>query len=142
VRAAPGGTSVALGTFDRPRLGVAAEGDGAIHIAVREEDNMPQANLKAICGSCDRQKSCGFAKSMGQLVLECDEHQGFQGLYLSTNGWKPGTSTRDLKLISGKDALRAVSPGDCVGLCVNCEDRDTCAFPKPPGGVWHCEEYR
>jgi hypothetical protein len=27
-------------------------------------------------------------------------------------------------------------------LCSNCEDRHTCIYPKPAGGVWHCEEYR
>ncbi len=27
------------------------------------------------------------------------------------------------------------------GLCMNCDLRDTCAFPAPEGGVWHCEEY-
>lgn len=27
------------------------------------------------------------------------------------------------------------------GLCVNCSHRNTCAFPKPEGGIWHCEEY-
>lgn len=31
--------------------------------------------------------------------------------------------------------------GDCKGLCVNCANRQTCLFPKPEGGVWHCEEY-
>jgi hypothetical protein len=28
------------------------------------------------------------------------------------------------------------------GLCANCEQRDTCTFPKQVGGVWHCEEYQ
>ncbi|MHC4505741.1 MAG: hypothetical protein ACYTFI_20745, partial [Planctomycetota bacterium] len=28
------------------------------------------------------------------------------------------------------------------GLCGNCEERRSCTFPKPEGGVWHCEEYR
>ena len=102
---------------------------------------MAQANLKSICASCDSVKECTFTKTVGQLVLECDKHRGFQGLYLSTNGWKPGAGiSPDMKLISGREALRAVTPADCVGLCVNCEDRDTCTFPKPPGGVWHCEE--
>jgi len=29
-----------------------------------------------------------------------------------------------------------------VGLCVDCEARHNCTFPKSEGGVWHCEEYR
>ena len=28
------------------------------------------------------------------------------------------------------------------GLCSLCENRTTCTYPKPEGGVWHCEEYR
>ncbi len=28
-----------------------------------------------------------------------------------------------------------------AGLCVNCEHRRTCTYPKPEGGVWHCEDY-
>jgi hypothetical protein len=28
-----------------------------------------------------------------------------------------------------------------VGLCVNCEHRTTCRYPKPEGGLWHCEDY-
>jgi hypothetical protein len=27
------------------------------------------------------------------------------------------------------------------GLCVDCIHRETCAFPRPHGGVWRCEEY-
>lgn len=27
------------------------------------------------------------------------------------------------------------------GLCMTCEKRETCTFPKPEGGVFHCEEF-
>lgn len=27
------------------------------------------------------------------------------------------------------------------GLCVNCDRRYDCTYPKPPGGVWSCDEY-
>jgi len=33
-------------------------------------------------------------------------------------------------------------PGAYMGLCKSCANRETCTFPKPEGGVWHCEEYR
>ncbi|MDI6808656.1 MAG: hypothetical protein QME66_06720 [Candidatus Eisenbacteria bacterium] len=29
-----------------------------------------------------------------------------------------------------------------MGLCMNCEERETCTFLKTHGGVWHCEEYK
>jgi hypothetical protein len=34
------------------------------------------------------------------------------------------------------------SPSIHRGLCVNCDLRETCAFHKPEGGVWFCEEYQ
>ena len=30
---------------------------------------------------------------------------------------------------------------ELMGLCRNCANRRICIYPKPPGGVWHCEEY-
>jgi hypothetical protein len=27
------------------------------------------------------------------------------------------------------------------GLCVNCDRRYDCTYPKPPSGVWSCDEY-
>jgi hypothetical protein len=27
------------------------------------------------------------------------------------------------------------------GLCMDCRGRESCTFPKPDGGIWHCEEY-
>ncbi len=32
--------------------------------------------------------------------------------------------------------------GGRAGLCVNCAERQTCSYPRPEGGVWHCAEYR
>ena len=28
------------------------------------------------------------------------------------------------------------------GLCINCENKETCKLQIPESGVWHCEEYR
>ncbi len=28
------------------------------------------------------------------------------------------------------------------GLCMNCDERETCMLPRPESGVWHCEEYK
>jgi len=38
----------------------------------------------------------------------------------------------------GKEA----EPEVYKGLCVNCENRETCRLAKSEGGIWHCEEYR
>jgi len=31
--------------------------------------------------------------------------------------------------------------GCARGLCRTCAKRESCTFPKPEGGVWHCEEF-
>ena len=31
--------------------------------------------------------------------------------------------------------------GSVRGLCATCARRSRCEFPRPEGGVWHCEEY-
>ena len=36
---------------------------------------------------------------------------------------------------------RPAADAELKGLCVNCDNRHHCKYPKPEGGVWHCEEY-
>jgi hypothetical protein len=31
--------------------------------------------------------------------------------------------------------------GALRGLCVSCDLRPDCTYPKAPGGVWNCDEY-
>jgi hypothetical protein len=41
------------------------------------------------------------------------------------------------------NAMQAHAPrtGELPGLCRNCARLDDCTYPKPEGGVWHCNEY-
>jgi len=34
-----------------------------------------------------------------------------------------------------------VAPTEAAGLCRNCARLSTCTYPRPEGGVWHCNEY-
>jgi hypothetical protein len=44
--------------------------------------------------------------------------------------------------VAGGSASEWVSStGELQGLCVNCERRYDCTYPKPPGGVRSCDEY-
>jgi hypothetical protein len=29
-----------------------------------------------------------------------------------------------------------------IALCATCELRDSCKTPVPPGGIWHCADFR
>lgn len=51
--------------------------------------------------------------------------------------------TREWKLLyspltNGSQSRPGVEEKD---LCANCRNRDTCTYPKPEGGVWHCKDY-
>ncbi len=48
----------------------------------------------------------------------------------------PGT------VAAAREPVGSQDTGEYKGLCVNCENRNTCSVPRPEGGVWHCEEYQ
>ena len=45
------------------------------------------------------------------------------------------------RFTGGSSGDRAPITGVLRGLCVNCDLRRDCTYPKPPGGVWNCDEY-
>ncbi len=83
-----------------------------------------------LCSTCMSASDCTFPKDPGKGVHNCEEFtvDGRQG----QNSGKTGAS---------REASSGAADGALRGLCSNCENRKTCVFPKPEGGVWHCEEY-
>lgn len=81
-----------------------------------------------ICSTCNHFEDCLFRRRNGQPVWYCEEFDNFVAL----------------ELAAIPEEIEVVPNGEVklMGLCVNCEDRFTCTYPKPEGGVWHCEEYR
>jgi hypothetical protein len=51
------------------------------------------------------------------------------------------TVEKEQPFVAGPAGARKDS-GRLTGLCIDCEGRKNCSFPKSEGGVWHCEEYR
>ncbi|MCJ7508987.1 MAG: hypothetical protein MUO85_09730 [candidate division Zixibacteria bacterium] len=87
-----------------------------------------------LCMTCVNAPGCIYIKNQKSVVLQCEEFEGY------TNSPMRATINDVLSKITS-DASRA----DFVkyeGLCVNCEIRETCEFPKSEGGIWHCEEYQ
>jgi hypothetical protein len=90
-----------------------------------------------LCSSCKTASDCHYMKDVKSRVLQCEEFEGYEPRIVKTTGKKlvktssnPGSSNEE------KDS------SNHRGLCNICEDREICNFPKPEGGVWHCEEYR
>ena len=97
----------------------------------QEVNNMPKKkDPKGLCSSCRSGSTCTYTKDCQYPVLQCEEFDGYA----------PAPVRAKVKKTAA--ALEEKDTGKYKGLCVNCEDRKTCRFPKPEGGVWHCEEYR
>jgi hypothetical protein len=91
---------------------------------------------RGLCLSCRNAPTCTFLRNPDEAVLECDEFDGFESVIRSPKSIPP-RSMMDFTSNPGKKDFNGAK-----GLCSLCEDRKTCTYPKPEGGVWHCEEYR
>ena len=88
-----------------------------------------------ICFTCKNAMSCTFQRDPQKSVFDCEEFD---------------TDTCPSVKNTVKDnspATVLVDPEDedsskFIGLCSNCNNHKACVFPKPQGGIWHCEEYQ
>ncbi len=100
------------------------------------ETKEPEAKSKAIglCSSCIAFKDCTYPKAPDRPILECEEFDGEQA----------SIRMRPQKINPNKKSVGASmnAAAGIGGLCDLCENLTTCTYPKPEGGVWHCEEYR
>ena len=101
-------------------------------IASRKEEDL------GICSSCKSASTCTYTKDPRRPVLQCEEFEGYEP--------RPMRPIAKNILLTTAPEFRAnaeeKNSGKYKGLCSICEDRKTCTFMKPEGGVWHCEEYR
>ena len=102
---------------------------------------MPEATpYRGLCATCKNASTCTYPRDPQRPVLDCCEHEGHEECEGSVSLALLGTG----QIFSrGTDSrVRDTDSAEFKGLCRNCENRDTCTFPKPEGGVWRCEEYR
>jgi hypothetical protein len=87
-----------------------------------------------LCASCSSATDCTFKRSAERAIMHCDEFSGYE---------IPGLLITEAE-ITAKPRLSFSEPTPSIlsGLCVNCEERDGCTYPKSDGGVWRCEDYR
>jgi hypothetical protein len=80
-----------------------------------------------LCSACKYDPTCIYEIESETAILQCEQFE--LGIRESAAGPPSGQ--------------RPPQPGSFrfAGLCANCENRDTCIYPKPEGGVWRCEEY-
>jgi len=91
---------------------------------------------RGICSACIHEAACIYARSAAQIVLNCGQFEP-----CPPRAPEPADQDRaELAALWGLPADEESS--HYPGLCVNCEDRHICRYPKPAGGVWQCGEYR
>jgi len=92
---------------------------------------------RGICLTCRHEEGCIYRTNPDQIVLNCEQFEFCPPIAPRP----PGGDQAELEELWKKSSQD--EPGkELKGLCENCEERHTCIYPKPPEGVWRCEEYR
>jgi len=106
--------------------------------AKKREDISLNKQSHGLCSSCVFELTCTYHRDPKHPVLQCEEFRGIIRSAVKTGGLKnnPFSKVRKTTLTP------KISFHPCKGLCLDCEERVTCTYPKPEGGVWHCEEFR
>jgi len=80
-----------------------------------------------LCATCAHVGTCSLTGCKEAGVFQCSEYEPGEGNPVRSDNPGPWAAN------PGRERL--------LGLCMDCAGRETCTFPKPEGGVWHCEEY-
>ncbi len=88
------------------------------------------SEYRDLCSTCNHAPTCGNRNAANKPIFYCEEFYN----YIPVAVKKP--------LVSATVPIETIDSDKYKGLCSNCIDRETCLFPKPDGGIWHCEEYR
>lgn len=104
----------------------------------QENAHVDKSSYLGLCSYCNSAPRCTFTRDPNRPVCECDEFGGFT--YASVG--IPNQKNVSLKHLA-RNPLTSEDPSQHYrGLCSDCEERATCVYPKPEGGVWRCEEFR
>lgn len=87
------------------------------------------AETRSLCRDCASGQGCSLHGEGRLSVIECEEFDG-------------GNHRHTTKRAATRPAARKSNPSGYMGLCADCLNSMTCMFPKPEGGIWHCEEFR
>lgn len=92
---------------------------------------------RGLCTTCGNDPTCAFPRTLSRPVVHCEEFVTCEFRPAKTTGRKsPEITDQDEVASSARAAARE------MGLCSNCESRETCTFPNARNAVWDCEEYQ
>jgi hypothetical protein len=88
-----------------------------------------------LCITCNNKDDCSHFVVINGPIVCCEEFDN----YTPDTDILVAASKQDFieKQISKKKC-----GGDVYGLCIDCDNVNSCNTAKNFGGVWHCEEYK
>ena len=91
-----------------------------------------------LCINCSYYFDCGFRNLSAASIIFCEEF-----VLMTDPITRVGENEKfHVPLFArGQPDASEADASEMIGLCRNCLNRRTCVYPKPLGGVWHCEEY-
>ncbi len=89
---------------------------------------------RGLCSTCRHAPNCTYPGDVKRPAFYCEEFEIeiVSASKISKYGMSESTAS----------STAAEESAEFIGLCSDCENRKTCVFPKPEGGIWHCEEYQ
>ena len=103
---------------------------------IQSKERAMSENMRymGLCSTCKNVSSCTFPRDPDKQLINCEEFE----IETTSLIMSPG---KEQQVATGPEAIDKDST-KFIGLCSDCEGRQTCTFPKNEGGVWRCEEYR
>jgi hypothetical protein len=99
-------------------------------------DSEPKVKkYRGLCSTCNNAPTCIYLKNRRPPVTQCEEFDDYSAKQPNVS-----VSNSPAPTITQADQNRETRV--YKGLCVNCENRETCTLTKREGGIWHCEEYQ
>jgi hypothetical protein len=91
---------------------------------------------QAVCSTCRSEEVSTRPKSPDSPGLFSDEPAPCESRQEARTAYHAPSRTRKGVVYNSE-----TKSDKSRGLCSSCAIRKNCRFPKPAGGVWHCEEY-
>lgn len=90
---------------------------------------------RGLCLTCKQANTCNFPRDIGRPIMNCEEFDGYV-LHKTSKETPYRVHSRSSSTCRSKEIT------EYTGLCINCDNRKTCSFPKSGKTVWCCEEYQ
>ena len=88
-------------------------------------------SYRDLCSNCDDGDRCEGRIGPKRPIFFCEEFVVFGAAPMPEGDRAVRVQPKETRSTRGR-----------IGLCVNCDNVETCDSPKPEGGIWHCEEYQ